>query len=292
MTYRFLPFLALSVALAACGAVPDGIHATTPAGLSAVSLTAPLPALGAQGLPFDASGLAVVGTVRVKIRDANAQLMTFDGQNVYQSGGSQDSIVLTKTASSARVLLPAGTYTLESAGTAQTGEFLAYGQATLQNVDGGSVKLALHALLDPDGLTVAFPAASIAPDTVQDARLIVPTVSVNGTRLTVPTSDYSVSFTASSGSMLGGSKLGARMKSDNQSSGSVGVSASVQGWVATGPDTAALSSVSVSGSVPISTTLTAGLYEENNASFMYSGSWTRNPDHAPSHGGGDEYAST
>uniref|UniRef100_UPI002869E2E3 hypothetical protein n=1 Tax=Deinococcus sp. TaxID=47478 RepID=UPI002869E2E3 len=47
-----------------------------------------------------------------------------------------------------------------------------------------------------------------------------------------------------------------------------------------------------SGSVPISTTLTAGLYEENNASFMYSGSWTRNPDHAPSHGGGDEYAST
>lgn len=290
MIQRFLPLLALTAALAACGQAPQ----RPAAGLSALTINAPLAAgLAGQALPTDASGASVATTVKVKVRDAAGQLMTFDGRNVYQAGGSQDSIVLTRAARSAQVLLPTGTYTFESAGNAATGEFLAYGKSAPHDLTRGNhtVNLALHTLFDPSGVTVAFAAPSIQPDSALDARLNVPTVAVNGTRVAVPTGEYTVSYGASGGNVLTSSKLGARVQSPNQPTGTVGVSASVQGWVATGADTAALQTVTVGGSVPVSTTLTAGLYEENNAAFGYTGDWARNY-YPPSHGSYDVYTAT
>ncbi|GHF62205.1 hypothetical protein HNQ07_004363 [Deinococcus metalli] len=298
MTHRSAFLLTLTFALAACSQAPQAPHAAaTPAAssLTAVTLSVPLRgALTRQGLPTADSGASLVDTLKVKIKDASGTPVTFDGQNVYQAGGAQDSILLTKASSSVQVLLPVGTYTFETAGTASTGEFLAYGLSAPQAVtrDSQSVDLALHTLLDPSAVKVAFAASSIQPGDALDARVTVLTHDLGGVRVNVPTGDYSVSYRAEGGSVVAQSKLGARVQNATAAPGGLGVVADVQGWVATGPDTAALDTVTVGDSVPVATTLTAGLYEENDPAIQYTGAWTRNDNHPPSHGGTDEYTST
>ncbi|GHF62191.1 hypothetical protein HNQ07_004361 [Deinococcus metalli] len=248
-----LAALSLPLLLAACGQNAAPTAAASSGSTTALTLRAPFAGIKAQGVPSDGSGASTVTTIRVKVRDANGQLVHFDGQNVFRADGAQDVVTLTSAAPSATVLLPKGTYSFESAGTSAGGTFLAYGMnagVDLSAPVNSAVVLGVHALADQTTTTFADKMGwtAVVTQDILDVRLNV--LNVDGTL--VPSSDYDAPTyqivdangqpVSGEATVLGGSKLGARVQAiGTTATTDLYVKATTQAWQATGPDTAAKS---------------------------------------------------
>ncbi|ADV65995.1 RCC1 domain-containing protein [Deinococcus maricopensis] len=254
-----LLFTTLALTLAACS---QPTTAPAPSGTTALTLTAPFATLGKQALPTDPSGASTVTAIIVKVRDAHGQLVHFNGQNVYQPDGAQDTLTLTTATPTAQVLLPRGTYTFENVGrTNVEGTFLAYGtNASVDITTTPTLKLDIHALADAAQTTFVDKLGwtSVVTQDVLDLRLKV----MNAEGTLVPTTDFDAptyEIVDADGQPLSGvanvlpgsSKLGARVQAIGTTSTSeLFVKASVQAWQANGPDTATKFTLSKTFRIP------------------------------------------
>ncbi|WP_420595262.1 RCC1 domain-containing protein [Deinococcus sp.] len=259
--------LTLPMLLAACGNA--SVPAPTPASGDSldITLTAPFPAAAPQGLPTDASGASTVKTITVKVKNGLGQVVTFNGQNVYQAGGSQSTLTLSSSAPSLAVRLPRGSYTFENVGKSSGGTFLAYGTnpgIDLTQSANTTINLALHALASEAKTTFSDKMnwTSVVPQDILDLRLNV--LNVDGTL--VPTTDYETptyQVVDSGGNAINGvatvlsgsSKLGARVQVIGPlSTNDLYVKATTKAWLVTGTDTAALGSLSKIFRIPFDKT--------------------------------------
>ncbi|MFC4425259.1 Ig-like domain-containing protein [Deinococcus navajonensis] len=250
-----LALTTLSLVLAACDQQAQ-LPAPHAGDTISLTLTSPLASLKPQGLPTGPNGASTVKVFTVKVTDAQGQPVTFDGQNVYQQNGPQTTLTLSSAQPSTTVLLPRGTYSFENIGkTDAQGTFLAYGTNDRVALNTSrSVQLDLHALADERSTTFTDKLGwtSVAPDEVLDLRLNV--LNQDGNR--VPSGDYGdplYQVVDARGQPLigvaevlpGSSKLGARVKvSSAAATNELFVKASVQAWMATGTDRAALNTLS------------------------------------------------
>jgi len=253
-----LAALTLPLLLAACGSA-----VTPPAGgdlsssdLVSLILNSGLTALTTQGLPTNGTASAVT-YIKVNVKDASGNPVTFSGSNVYKAGGTQTFITLSNTDPTAKLLLPRGTYSFESIGKANaTGSFLAYGQDNGVDLSPKtpSVNLTLHTLINAANSTLVskLPTTYVNITDKLDLRLAVKTPSAT---LDVPLSDYTVTYSNTDATVLTSSKLGANV----QVVGTTGqttatVDALVNGYVATGAETAAMQNQKITYAVPLSLT--------------------------------------
>ena len=259
--------LTLPMLLAACGNAT--VPAPTPASGDSldITLTAPFPAAAPQGLPTDASGASTVKTITVRVKNGLGQVVTFNGQNVYQAGGSQSTLTLSSSAPSLAVRLPRGSYTFENVGKSSGGTFLAYGTnpgIDLTQSANTTINLALHALASEAKTTFSDKMnwTSVVPQDILDLRLNV--LNVDGTL--VPTTDYETptyQVVDSGGNAINGvatvlsgsSKLGARVQVIGPlSTNDLYVKATTKAWLVTGTDIAALGSLSKIFRIPFDKT--------------------------------------
>jgi len=254
-----LAALTLPLLLAACGSASTPASSGELVSLTLNSgLTAPASTQGLtpQGLPSTGTTSAVT-YIKVNVKDATGKALTFDGSNVYKVGGPQTFITLSNTDPTAKLLLPRGTYSFESIGKANaTGAFLAYGQDNAIDLSPKtpSVNLTLHTLISPANSTLIskLPTAYVNTTDRLDLRLAVKTPTAT---LDVPLSDYTVTYSNTDATVLNSSKLGANV----QVVGTTGqttatVDALVNGYVATGTETATVQSQKVTYQVPLSLT--------------------------------------
>ncbi|ADV66042.1 hypothetical protein [Deinococcus maricopensis] len=260
-----LGLAALTLSLAACSQTPAAPAQSSD--LVSFTLTAPLSAVRTQGLPLDDQGAPVINTVDVRVYDASGQPVLFNGQNVYQSGGAQQTLTLTRETPKTSVLLPRGTYTFESSGLATGGEFLAYGKTALQDITATpAVNVTLHTLAEEDAATFSskLPASAAFTRDEFDLRLAVRSPSANNAHHSVPLSDYTVSYDvvndqgtpdATLGELLVSSKLGARARAlGTVDAQNLNVRATVRAWVATGEHTAEQMTFTKTFTLPFSAT--------------------------------------
>lgn len=254
-TPHLLAFTTLGLVLASCG---QQTQVPVPTGdLVRLTLTSPLSALKPQGLPTGPDGRSTVTYLKVKVKNAQGEPVTFNGENVYQQNGEQAFLTLNSAQPTATVVLPRGTYTFENIGRANIeGAFLAYGTNDAIDLTQGStnINLQLHALASQDAtlFTDKLGWKSVATQDLLDLRLNV--LNADGT--VVPTVDYTpVTYQVvnEQGDALpgvadvlpGSSKLGARVKVIGTTGTSeLFVKASLQAWQATGPETAAPTALS------------------------------------------------
>jgi len=251
--------LTLPLLLAACGSASTPV--ATGGDLVDLTLNSGLKAIASQGLKTQ--GLPTNGTVsavtfiKVNVRDANGTLVTFDGSNVYKPGGTQTFITLSNSTPTAKLLLPKGTYSFENIGKeTAAGQFLAYGQDTGIDLSAKnpSVNLTLHTLINAANSTLAskLPTTYVNTTDKLDLRLAVKTPSAT---LDVPLSDYTVTYSNADATVLTSSKLGANVQVvGTTTQTSVSVDATVNGYVATGAETAAVQNQKVTYTVPLSGT--------------------------------------
>ncbi len=256
--------LTLPLILAACGsatstpaASSEMVSLTLNSGLT-VALPQALQAQGLKPLGLPSTGTASAVTyIKVNVKDSNGNPVSFDGNNVYKVGGAQSFITLSNTNPTTKLLLPKGTYSFESVGKDnQNGTFLAYGQDNGKDLSAlnPSVNLGLHTLMSQANstLTSKLPVNFVNTTDKLDLRLAVRTP---GMALNVPTSDYTVAYSSNEVSVLNSSQLGANVQVNGTTSqSSVGVTATVTGWVDNGNETASLLSRPVSYTVPLSVT--------------------------------------
>jgi len=251
--------LTLPLLLAACGSAStpvatagDLVDLTLNSGLTSVTSQG----LKAQGLPTNGT-VSAVTFIKVNVKDAHGNLVTFDGSNVYKPGGTQTFITLSNTNPTAKLLLPRGTYSFENIGKASNGgQFLAYGQDNSVDLSpkNPSVNLTLHTLINAANSTLIpkLPTTYVNTTDKLDLRLAVKTPSAT---LDVPLSDYTVTYGSADATVLTSSKLGANVQvGGTTTQTSVSVDATVNGYVATGAETAAVQDQKVTYTVPLSVT--------------------------------------
>ena len=261
--------LTLPLLLAACGSASTPVAntptASTPVATSGdlVSLTlnsglttVTPQGLKTQGLPTNGTASAVT-YIKVKVKDANGNPVTFSGSNVYKVGGTQTFITMSNTDPTAKLLLPRGTYSFENIGKeTAAGQFLAYGQDNAIDLSpkNPSVNLTLRTLINAANSTLVskLPTTYVNTTDKLDLRLAVKTPAAT---LDVPLSDYTVTYGNADATVLNSSKLGANV----QVVGTTGqttatVEATVNGYVATGAETATVQNQKVTYTVPLSVT--------------------------------------
>ncbi|MPY65646.1 hypothetical protein F8S09_02910 [Deinococcus sp. SDU3-2] len=251
-----LLLLSLPLLLAACGGTqkapqnPGGELVSLQIGLGSASTSAGL--ISTQGLPTGGF-VPASAFVKVKVRSEGGDLVTFN-KGVYAPKGDGDQFLTLNVTNNfgQTVLLPKGKYTFESivkdgqSDQATQGTLLAYGPARLTDVNAqsGSVRLTVHAVMNPAAaaLRFAMPTDVLYTGDVSSLRLQVPTHTVGGKSFAVPTTDYSVgAYVASRGSIIErtASKLGVSFAATGSAEDpSVRVSVPVTGWVQTGPERA------------------------------------------------------
>ncbi|ADV66041.1 hypothetical protein [Deinococcus maricopensis] len=245
----------LALALGACMQTPAATPAPAPSGeLVTLTLNAPFGPIKTQGLP---GGAGTVNTLKVVVHDASGHAVTFDGQNVYQADGPQAYLQLDVTSPNLKVVLPKGTYTFENIGKNSTsGAFLAYGtNADVSLTDlTTNVNLSVHTLLDPAHLALSprMPVSFTSTTDVLDLRLRVPTPLSGNVAYDVPLSDYDVTYDAPLTTTLGASPLGTRLKVIGSTDATaINATATVQAWVADGPEHAARQTRTVTATFPL-----------------------------------------
>ena len=251
-----LATITLPLLLAACGSTTSAPVAQT-GDLISLTLNSGLNRITPQGLPSIGAATSAVTFIKVNVKDASGNPVTFDGSNVYKPSGVQTFITLSSANPTTKLLLPKGTYSFENIGKATDGgAFLAYGQDNGQDLSAldPSVNLTLHTLINVANSTLAskLPVTYVNTTEKLDLRL---TVKTPVAALNVPLSDYTVTYGNADAAVLTSSKLGANVQvvgTTGQSS--VSVIATVNGYVATGAETAAVQDQQVTYTVPLSRT--------------------------------------
>ncbi|PYE52769.1 hypothetical protein [Deinococcus yavapaiensis] len=264
MTQVSLRFLSL----ASLGALTLGACTTTPASTPTSSLVpftlhAPTShAIRPQALPTTSTGTNAVHTLHVRVYTPDGVLVHFDDAHHQDPAGTHDVLTLTDTQPSMQLALLPGTYTFQSAGLGQdpTRPFLAFGRQPDQQVTpGANLTLTVKTLTDLDAVTLtpALPMNAVQPGQTFDALLTVRTPDDNGRRYAVPLSDFTADFTldAALGSILGKSNLGARVQAAaHPAAPTFTLNAVVTAWRADGDETATITTVPASLSLPFAAT--------------------------------------
>ena len=223
----WLAFVLVLVALAGCA---GSLNPT--AELASVTLSvSQQAAIGAQGVPTDASGASAVHTFEIAVFDRHGAPVSFDGDGTYDPDGDTTTLELAVGDAGVTLRLPTGRYTFRTYGLSATGEeLLAYGQTTADVThQSTSLKLDVFSLigeaeLRPEGLR-----HYIVPGEVLDLYLFVSTV---GGVFRVPLGDYTVEYAldGDQGELVG-SAVGVRVKVTTSPTQDVfKITAKVRGW--------------------------------------------------------------
>lgn len=225
-----LATLILGALLTAC-TQPSSVPSLTPEGFVTVSVHYDAEVegrtadeLGALGSPYHPTGAAkgsvAVDVVSVKVKDRNGSVVRFDHDNgtyVATTGGALQAVPLSKSASTASVVLEAaaGPYTFEALGRMDAnGPVIAYDLRSADLTDQASVHIALKSVLGRSALTPRLPTTLAVEGRTLDLMLIVMT---NGhddfptDYLQVPMSDFTVTYAVFGASILEESNRGLRL---------------------------------------------------------------------------------
>ncbi|AIZ44892.1 hypothetical protein QR90_06880 [Deinococcus radiopugnans] len=245
----------LALALASCGSSNAPV-ATQPASAGLVKFQVAASSVG--GISGQLKGLGLSGTLpslffNVQVRDANNQLVAFNGGTFDPTGQGSKTLVLDGTNDYRQtLLLPAGTYTFENAAkdTATSDALLAYGPAAENSAsisgDSAVVRLKFHAVFDKanSALNFSMSTARLFTNSTFNLSLRPMTSPVGALQAAVPTTDIGpVTYALGNptdGVLNGGSKIGVNVTARGTSADSLlNVTASFNAWVRNaGTDTA------------------------------------------------------